>query len=93
MSRRAVHSALATMALLSTALTTACVAHSGSSSGADRREESNTAPVAPASGTAPDATITVAPEPSVTGLSDLTHIVDDAQSAAAAADSDAAEDN
>lgn len=38
------------------------------------------------------ATATVTPAPSATGLTELTRIVDAAQSAAAAADSDAAKD-
>ncbi|WP_181809517.1 hypothetical protein [Streptomyces shenzhenensis] len=76
--------ALTATALLCIALTTACGPHRATG-GSGSRPPGTPAVSAPAGAT-------VAPSPSATDLSQLTRIVDDAESAAAAADSDAAGD-
>ncbi|MFF8992231.1 hypothetical protein ACF09H_20265 [Streptomyces sp. NPDC014983] len=78
------HRALTAMALLCIALTTACGPHRAIGGSGSR-------PPGPPVVSAP-ADATVPPSPSATDLSHLTRIVDDAESAAAAVDSDAAGD-
>lgn len=79
MTRTARATTLAAVIVVCAALTTACVGHTGAADGGGQ----------PAT-----ATVTVTPAPSGTGpgIAELTRIVDAAQSAAAAADSDAAKD-
>ncbi|MFH7336765.1 hypothetical protein [Streptomyces sp. KHY 26] len=72
------------VALLCIALTTACGPHGAA--GKSGSGQPGTPVISAPSGT------TAAPSPSATDLSQLTRIVDDAESAAAAADSDAASD-